>query len=90
VLAELINHRTGLAKKDAQDLVDTVFSIIKEGLSEGERVKISGFGAFVVCQKRARRGRNPHTGAPMQIGPHRVLSFRPSQALKELVNSGHH
>jgi nucleoid DNA-binding protein len=43
-----------------------------------------------VCQKRARRGRNPHTGAPMQIGPHRVLSFRPSQALKELVNSGHH
>ncbi len=85
---ELINHRTGLAKKDAQDLVETVFSIIKEGLSEGERVKISGFGAFVVNHKQARRGRNPHTGAPMQIGPHRVLSFRPSQTLKELVNSG--
>ncbi len=86
---DLINHRTGLAKKEVQDLVETVFSIIKEGLSEGERVKISGFGAFVVNQKHARRGRNPNTGAPMQIGPHRVLSFRPSQTLKELVNSGH-
>lgn len=84
---ELVNHRTGLAKKESQDLVETVFLIIKEGLSEGERVKISGFGAFVVNHKQARRGRNPHTGAPMQIGPHRVLSFKPSRTLKELVNS---
>ncbi len=83
-----INQRVGLAKTQAQDLVEVVFEIISERLCEGERVKVSGFGAFVVSQKRARRGRNPQTGAPLVVQPRRVLSFKPSQLLKELVNSG--
>ena len=85
-LVELIYERVGSSKREAGEVVELVFSLIKESLRRGEKVKISGFGSFLVNQKRARRGRNPQTGAPITIEPRRVLSFKASQVLKESVN----
>jgi len=87
-LVELIYERVGSSKKEASEVVEVVFTIIRESLRRGEKVKISGFGSFVVNRKRARRGRNPQTGEPITIDPRVVLSFKPSQVLKHLVNNG--
>ena len=59
-----------------------VFDTMKETLEKGEKIKISGFGNFVVRQKRPRIGRNPQTGEEIEISARRVLTFRPSQVLK--------
>jgi integration host factor subunit alpha len=87
-LVDLIYERVGYSKKEAGAVVEEVFAIIRDGLCGGEKVKISGFGCFVVNQKKSRRGRNPQTGEPITIGSRRVLSFKASQVLKELVNNG--
>jgi integration host factor subunit alpha len=78
----------GFSKKESADLVDLVFETIKETLGRGEKVKISGFGNFVLRDKRSRQGRNPQTGEPILIGGRRVLSFKASQLLKDAVNDG--
>lgn len=87
-LVELIYERVGASKKEACEVVELVFTIIRESLRRGEKVKVSGFGSFVVNHKRARRGRNPQTGEPITIDSRRVLSFKPSQVLKHSVNNG--
>ena len=88
-LVDLIYERAGSSsRKEACDVVDAVFAIIRESLREGEKVKISGFGTFIVNKKNARRGRNPQTGAPITIDSRRVLSFKPSQVLKDRINDG--
>ena len=87
-LVDLIYERVGSSKKEAVDVVEAVFAIIRDSLRQGEKVKISGFGTFLVNQKHARRGRNPQTGEPITIDSRRVLSFKPSQVLKERVNIG--
>ena len=87
-LVDLINERVGSPKKEAGEVVEAVFAIIRESLRHGSKVKISGFGSFVVNYKRARRGRDPQTGAPITICSRRVLSFKPSQILKDRVNNG--
>ena len=78
-------------KKEASDLVDLVFKVIKDTLSRGEKVKISGFGNFSIRDKSTRIGRNPQTGDAMEISARRVLTFKPSQVLKEdvTVRYGH-
>ena len=86
-LVDVIHDRLSSSKKEAGTVVEEVFAIIRTGLCEGDKVKISGFGTFVVNQKKSRRGRNPQTGEPITIDPRRVLSFKASQVLKELVNS---
>ena len=60
--------------------------MMKENLRNGEKIKISGFGNFVVREKRARLGRNPQSGTDIEISPRRVLTFRPSQLLKQIIN----
>jgi integration host factor subunit alpha len=87
-LVELIYERVGSSKKEAGEVVEAVFEIIRESLRRGEKVKISGFGSFAVNHKRARRGRNPQTGAPITIDSRCVLSFKPSQVLKERMSDG--
>jgi integration host factor subunit alpha len=87
-LVDLIYERTGSSKKEAAEVFEAVLDIIRESLCRGEKVKISGFGTFTVNRKRARRGRNPQTGDPIIIDDRRVLSFKPSQVLKEMVASG--
>ncbi|RLA82009.1 MAG: integration host factor subunit alpha [Deltaproteobacteria bacterium] len=86
-LVESVYERVGFSKKEAARMVDMVFELMKEALEKGEMVKISGFGNFKVREKRARKGRNPQTGEVIEIAPRRVLTFRPSQTLKKLLNS---
>jgi len=77
----------GFSKKEAADLVDLVFETMKETLGRGEKIKISGYGNFVLRDKRPRQGRNPQTGEPITISDRRVLSFKPSQILKQTLNT---
>jgi integration host factor subunit alpha len=85
-LVDLVYERVGSSKKEASEVVEAVFDIIRESLREGDKVKVSGFGTFIVNQKHARRGRNPQTGDPITIDSRRVLSFKPSQVLKDRIN----
>ncbi|MBC7174573.1 MAG: integration host factor subunit alpha [Polyangiaceae bacterium] len=76
----------GFSKKEAAEIVEAVFDTMKEVLANGEKIKISGFGNFVVRAKKERTGRNPQTGAPIPISARRVLTFKPSQVLKGVLN----
>lgn len=76
----------GFSKKESADLVDLVFETMKETLGRGEKIKVSGFGNFVLRDKRPRQGRNPQTGTPIMITERRVLSFKASQLLKQTLN----
>mgnify|MGYP000041202820 FL=1 len=82
-IVERVYKEAGFSKKEASDLVDLVFKVIKDTLARGEKVKISGFGNFSIRDKATRVGRNPQTGAAMNISARRVLTFKPSQILKE-------
>ena len=82
-IIERVYKEAGFSKKEASDLVDLVFKVIKDTLSRGEKVKISGFGNFSIRDKATRVGRNPQTGTAMNISARRVLTFKPSQILKE-------
>jgi len=84
-IVERVYKEAGFSKKEAADLVDLVFKVIKDTLSKGEKVKISGFGNFSINDKATRVGRNPQTGEAMDISARRVLTFKPSQVLKEDV-----
>ena len=85
-IVEQIYERVGFSKKEAAELVEKVFEIMKETLAEGEKVKISGFGNFVVREKNARKGRNPQTGQEILLDARRVLTFKPSLVLKNVLN----
>jgi integration host factor subunit alpha len=78
----------GFSKKEAAEIVESVFKQIKDTLKDGEKIKISGFGNFIVREKNARIGRNPQTGAEITISARRVLTFKPSQVLKDALNGG--
>ncbi len=81
-----IYEKVGFSKKEATDVVEATFEIIKGSLEKGEKVKISGFGNFVVNTKRPRKGRNPQTGEEIIIAGRKVLTFKPSQILKKNLN----
>ncbi|RMD97612.1 MAG: integration host factor subunit alpha [Deltaproteobacteria bacterium] len=85
-IVESIYERLGFTKKESAQIVDTVFEILKQRLEAGEKVKISGFGNFVVREKKPRIGRNPQTGEPLEISARRVLTFKPSQVLCAQIN----
>jgi integration host factor subunit alpha len=86
-LVEQVYLKVGLSKNQSTELVELTFEIIKETLEQSENIKISGFGNFVVRQKRARLGRNPQTGDVMEITPRKVLTFKPSAILKKVINA---
>lgn len=85
-IVERIYERVGFSKKEASEVVESIFETIKGRLERGEKVKISGFGNFVVHQKRPRRGRNPQTGEEITISGRKVLSFKASPVLKKSMN----
>ena len=85
-IVETIYERVGFSKKESAELVENVFDVIKEALVEGEKVKFSGFGNFIVREKNARKGRNPQTGEEIQLEARRVLTFKPSLVLKNALN----
>lgn len=86
IVQAIYNRLGGFSKKEAADLVDLVFDSMKETLARGEKIKISGFGNFVLRDKRQRQGRNPQTGEPMVITERRVLNFKASNILKQGLN----
>lgn len=75
------------SKKEAAAFVDSVFELMKSSLAEGEKIKISGFGNFLVKEKNKRRGRNPQTGGEISISARKVLTFKASQVLRKALNS---
>lgn len=85
-IIEAIHGQVGFSKKEAADLVETVFDTMKQVLERGEKIKLSGFGNFVVRGKTARQGRNPQTSESIVITERRVLTFKPSQVLKAALN----
>jgi integration host factor subunit alpha len=85
-LAQGVHATVGLSKKESSAIIDDVLDIIQDALSEGENIKISCFGSFIVRDKAARRGRNPQTGESMIITRRRVLRFKPSQRLRDEMN----
>jgi len=87
-LAETINNKMGFSRSESLTLVEKILEHMCHALSEGENVKISGFGSFVLRDKRERVGRNPKTGVEVPITPRRVLTFRASQKLKDRVAEG--
>jgi integration host factor subunit alpha len=84
IISEVFD-KVGLPKQDAEELVEMILDMIKQTLKEGETVKLSGFGNFVVRKKNSRKGRNPKTGQEIEITPRKVVSFRPSMIFKEHV-----
>jgi len=85
-IAELLNRQIGLSRAESAELVEQVLDMVTEALVTGENVKISGFGTFVLRDKNERIGRNPKTGIEVPITPRRVLTFRPSQSLRDRVS----
>jgi integration host factor subunit alpha len=84
-LSDRLYEKIGLPKKEATAIVETLFESMKSILSEGESIKITGFGTFLVRKKGARRGRNPKTGTELEIEQRRVVTFKPSLQFKDLV-----
>ena len=85
-LSEAVFKNVGLSRNESATLVDSVFGEILKSLINGDDVKISSFGTFVVRQKKERIGRNPKTGIEARISSRRVLSFHPSISLRKRVN----
>ncbi len=87
-IIESIYDEIGIPKKDCVRIAESVFDIIKDDLQKGNDVMISGFGKWAVKAKKARRGRNPKTGKEMRIDARKVVTFKPSNVLRDAVNSG--
>jgi integration host factor subunit alpha len=85
-IVEKIYEKVGFSKKESAELVELVFDIVKKTLEQGDKIKIAGFGNFVVKEKADRRGRNPQTGEEITISARRILTFKPSQVLKASIN----
>lgn len=87
-LAETINRKMGLSRAESLEMVEDILDQMSDAMAKGENVKISGFGSFILRDKRQRIGRNPKTGVEVPITPRRVMTFRASQLLKEHVANG--
>jgi integration host factor subunit beta len=88
-LVELVAARVQLTKKDTEVVVDSILDSISKALSSKDdgKVELRGFGSFRVRERRARQGRNPQSGAAVQVPPKRVPFFKPGKELKALVDS---
>jgi len=84
-LAESLNRKVGLSRAEALTMVEGILRHMCHAMSQGENVKISGFGTFLLRDKAERIGRNPKTGIEVPITPRRVLTFRASQMLKDRI-----
>jgi integration host factor subunit alpha len=84
-IAEKVQQNSEFSKKDSAELVDLVFEMIRQSLERGKDIKLPGFGNFSIKQKNARIGRNPKTGEEIEISARKVVSFKPSQILRDRV-----
>jgi DNA-binding protein HU-beta len=86
-LTDKIAAANGLSKADAKKLIDGVFAAISEAAAAGEEISLNGFGKFKVKESAAREGRNPSTGATIQIAASKKLGFSAAKALKDKINA---
>ena len=86
-LAEAITAAHNLTKADARKLVDAICDAIADAAAKGEEVSLNGFGKFKVKDTPAREGRNPSTGATIQIAASKKLTFSPAKAVKDKLNA---
>lgn len=86
-VAETIYEEIGLSRKDSSDILDMILDEIVHELTQGNEVKLSSFGTFSLRDKKARAGRNPKTGVEAIISPRRVISFKPSQTMRKIINA---
>jgi integration host factor subunit alpha len=84
-LSDVVHREIGLSRADSAATVEQVLTFMCESMSNGENVKISGFGTFVLRDKGERVGRNPKTGIEVPIAPRRVLTFRASNMLRDRI-----
>jgi len=89
-LRAVLIQKLGFDKQEAFDFVDDFFKEVSEALVSGDRVKLSGFGSFVLNEKNARPGRNPKTGEDFEIAARRVVTFKVGGKLKDLIESNTH
>jgi integration host factor subunit alpha len=87
-IAAQINHVVGLSRNEAATIVESILDHMSDALADGQNVKISGFGTFVLRDKAQRIGRNPKTGVEVPILPRRVMTFRASQSMRGRVAGG--
>jgi integration host factor subunit alpha len=85
-LSEAVHRQIGLSRSESADLVKSILDLMSDTLVDGKSVKLSSFGTFMVRSKNGRVGRNPKTGEEVPITPRRVLVFRPSQVMKNVIN----
>lgn len=85
-VAEAIYTEVGLSRKDSNEILDMIVDEIVKELSAGNDVKLSSFGTFSLRNKNARTGRNPKTGVEAVISSRRVISFKPSQTMRKIIN----
>ena len=85
-IAEAVLRKSGISRQESQHFVDVVLNEIATSLENGENVKLSSFGSFGLREKGERIGRNPKTGEEVPITPRRVLVFKPSNLVKNLIN----
>jgi len=85
-LVEEVSEKTGLPKKQAEIVVNTVFESIVETLKTGEKIELRGFGSFRIRQRDSRMGRNPKTGEKVDVPAKRIPYFKPGKELRELLN----
>ncbi|MGD2119487.1 MAG: integration host factor subunit alpha [Chromatiales bacterium] len=86
-MAERLFEELGLNKREAKEMVEKFFEVIRTSLENGEQVKLSGFGNFDLREKKQRPGRNPKTGEEIPISARRVVTFKAGQKLKQRVEA---
>jgi integration host factor subunit alpha len=87
-LSDVVHREIGLSRSESANIVERILYHMCHALAEGQNVKISGFGSFILRDKGERIGRNPKTGVEVPIAPRRVLTFRASQIMRERVSRG--
>ena len=85
-LAETINRKMGLSRAESLEMVEKILDKMSDAMANGQNVKISGFGSFILRDKRQRIGRNPKTGDRVDVPAKLIPYFKPGKELKELLN----
>jgi DNA-binding protein HU-beta len=86
-LVDVVAQQKNLQRQQVEVTIDALIDAIADGLSKGERIDLRGFGAFAVRESAARTGRNPQTGAPIEIAARRVPTFKAGKELRDKVNT---
>lgn len=85
-LIEEVSRVIEMTRKDSEVIVEAIFDAVVKSLRNSDKIEIRGFGSFRTRQRQARIGRNPKTGARVEVPAKRIPYFKPSKELKDLVN----